>query len=121
MRPEPVWKKASRSGQANARVEAERDVPDSALVSDAKSGGLRRSSASPPVLSRASSVPSSTTIQWRTSSRSAQGSECVEVGRTTGFTAVRDSTAPTGPALVLAPSAFASFLGSVKAGRFDRS
>ncbi|MGW1679322.1 DUF397 domain-containing protein [Saccharopolyspora sp. NPDC002376] len=60
-------------------------------------------------------------VQWRKSSRSAQGSECVEVGGTAEFTAVRDSKAPAGPALLVTPSVFGSFVSSVKSGRFDLS
>ncbi|MDA3626402.1 DUF397 domain-containing protein [Saccharopolyspora oryzae] len=45
MRPEPVWKKASRSGQANACVEVATNLPGLALVRDSKLG------ASSPILS----------------------------------------------------------------------
>ncbi|MER7080380.1 protein of unknown function [Saccharopolyspora kobensis] len=39
MRPEPAWKKSSRSGQANACVEVASNVPGRALVRDSKLGG----------------------------------------------------------------------------------
>ncbi|GAA0520516.1 hypothetical protein GCM10011581_10830 [Saccharopolyspora subtropica] len=58
-------------------------------------------------------------VQWRKSSRSQQGAQCVEVGATAEFTAVRDSKNPTGPALLLAPSEFTAMIRSAKAGRFD--
>ncbi|MEU5846034.1 DUF397 domain-containing protein [Saccharopolyspora shandongensis] len=64
---------------------------------------------------RASDLP----IRWRKSSRSQQGSQCVEVGATAEFAAVRDSKNPTGPALLLPPSTFAAMIDSIKAGRFD--
>lgn len=60
-------------------------------------------------------------VQWRKSSRSQQGAQCVEVGFSAEFSAVRDPKNPTGPALVLAPSAFAAMISSVKSGRFGLS
>lgn len=39
MRPEPTWKKSSRSGQANACVEVASNLPGRALVRDSKLGG----------------------------------------------------------------------------------
>ncbi|MEV0053424.1 DUF397 domain-containing protein [Saccharopolyspora shandongensis] len=60
-------------------------------------------------------------IRWRKSSRSAQGSECVEVGATAEFAAIRDSKNPAGPALLIAPGTFAAMLQAVKAGRFDQA
>ncbi|WP_374214857.1 DUF397 domain-containing protein [Streptomyces coelicoflavus] len=53
-----------------------------------------------------------TMIQWRKSSYSGdQGGECVEVGELPATVAVRDSKAPAGPILTLAPAAFATFVG----------
>ncbi|MFD7546186.1 DUF397 domain-containing protein [Streptomyces sp. NPDC059578] len=60
---------------------------------------------------------------WKKSSYSgsSQG-QCVEVAdiRRHGGVAVRDSKNPTGPVLLMAPEAFASFLTSAAHGAFDR-
>lgn len=64
--------------------------------------------------------PDLSQFRWRESSRSANQGECVEIGLSPpGGAAVRDSKAPTGPALILAPVQLAGFLGAVTAGRFD--
>ncbi|MFD5965624.1 DUF397 domain-containing protein [Streptomyces sp. NPDC060311] len=53
-----------------------------------------------------------TGIQWRKSSYSSdQGGNCVEVGELPATVAVRDSKAPAGPILTLAPAAFTTFVG----------
>jgi hypothetical protein len=58
---------------------------------------------------------------WRKSSRSTQQSACVEVARANDATGVRDSKLGTqSPILLLSDSAWSSFLGGLKAGRFDR-
>ncbi|MGW4421446.1 DUF397 domain-containing protein [Streptosporangium sp. NPDC004631] len=58
---------------------------------------------------------------WKKSSRSGDsGGNCVEVaGNLPGVVAVRDSKNPTGPALLLSPDAWESFIGSLKSGKFD--
>ncbi|WUH90041.1 DUF397 domain-containing protein [Streptomyces sp. NBC_00433] len=58
---------------------------------------------------------------WRKSSYSGPSAgDCVEVADgVTGFTPVRDSKDPQGPALVFPAAAWAAFLSDVKAGRFQ--
>lgn len=59
--------------------------------------------------------------KWVKSSHSAGGSDCVEVAHLRrGHVAVRDSKNPTGPALIVTPSAWDAFLGGTKSGRFNR-
>jgi hypothetical protein len=53
-------------------------------------------------------------LTWRKSSRSATRSTCVEVARTNGAVAVRDSKDPDGPALLVSPAAFARFLANLR-------
>lgn len=55
---------------------------------------------------------------WRKSSRSNSGGNCVEVAAGPGWSAVRDSKDPQGPALVLTPVQFRAFTDSIKDGRF---
>ena len=58
---------------------------------------------------------------WRTSRRSQQNGECVEVARNLpGIIAVRDSKDPAGPKLIVARGAWQAFLQEVRAGRFGR-
>ncbi|GGM58458.1 hypothetical protein GCM10012275_32090 [Longimycelium tulufanense] len=49
-------------------------------------------------------------VSWRKSSRSGSSSMCVEVARSSGWVALRDSKDPTGPALVVSPEIFDMFL-----------
>ncbi|HEY8481467.1 MAG TPA: DUF397 domain-containing protein [Spirillospora sp.] len=52
---------------------------------------------------------------WRTSSHSGSGDQCVEVAPlSSGLRAVRDSKDPSGPALVLTPSAWRDLVSSLK-------
>ncbi|GAA0508312.1 hypothetical protein GCM10011581_19730 [Saccharopolyspora subtropica] len=64
----------------------------------------------------------STQSQWRKSSRSAQANACVEVAvNLPGRALVRDSKlGDSSPVLATSAAAFRSFIGGVKAGRFDR-
>ncbi|WP_370667074.1 DUF397 domain-containing protein [Streptomyces sp. IBSBF 2507] len=51
-------------------------------------------------------------LAWRKSSYSSdQGGECVEVAELPATVAVRDSKAPAGPILTLAPATFTAFVG----------
>jgi hypothetical protein len=58
---------------------------------------------------------------WRKSSYSGgSGGQCVEVAANLpGIVAVRDSKNPDGPALVVAPAAFAALLDGIRAGQLD--
>jgi hypothetical protein len=57
--------------------------------------------------------------QWRKSSYSTNGGNCVEIGDgVPGVIPVRDSKDPHGPALAFDTDAWTAFLADVKAGRF---
>ncbi|NYI06904.1 DUF397 domain-containing protein [Allostreptomyces psammosilenae] len=66
-----------------------------------------------------SSHPDLRRAEWRKSSYSnGGGGECIEAATNfPGVVPVRDSKDPEGPALVFHASAFAAFVGAVKAGR----
>lgn len=57
--------------------------------------------------------------RWYKSSRSANNGACVEVAFVPGLVATRDSKDPTGPALVVDPGAWTSFVAAVKNGDHD--
>lgn len=57
---------------------------------------------------------------WKKSSRSAQGSNCVETARRGGFPAVRDSKDPAGAHLRLSDAVFGGFIERVKQDGFRR-
>lgn len=57
-------------------------------------------------------------IEWRTSSySSSNGGQCVQVGTSPQFVAVRDSQDPDGPALVFTQADWQTFLGHLKDGQ----
>ncbi|GAV40569.1 DUF397 domain-containing protein [Streptomyces acidiscabies] len=60
-------------------------------------------------------------FEYRKSSYSHEDGECVEVAANVpSLIAVRDSKAPVGPSLCLAPSAWTSFQGAVRDGLLTR-
>jgi hypothetical protein len=60
---------------------------------------------------------------WRTSSRSANGGNCVEVAVTPSrrghLIAVRDSKDRGGPVLIFTPAQWRAFAASTRTGQFD--
>jgi hypothetical protein len=62
------------------------------------------------------------TTRWFKSSKSLERDTCVEVAHLdNGLVGVRDSTNPTGPALVFTPTAWDAFTTSIRHGRLDLS
>ena len=59
---------------------------------------------------------------WRKSTRSGNGGNCVEVAtnlvETDGVVLVRHSKNPTGPALIFTPAEWEAFIGGVEDGEF---
>lgn len=56
-------------------------------------------------------------VDWRKSSHSDNGGNCVELGRgLAGVAPVRDSKDPSGPALAFTPDAWSAFVASVRSG-----
>ncbi|MEY8041647.1 DUF397 domain-containing protein [Saccharopolyspora cebuensis] len=62
--------------------------------------------------------PDLSRVLWRTSSRSTDHGNCVEVGAASGFAAVRDTKDRDGGTLITSPARFADFITAVKADRF---
>jgi len=61
-------------------------------------------------------------VQWRKSTYSTNGGDCIELGQgLPGVAPVRDSKDPQGPALVFPAAAFAAFVDAVKAGEFPNA
>ena len=59
------------------------------------------------------------TRQWRKSSRSTGGNDCVEVAQAGTNCLVRDSKNPDGAHLAVRPQAWAAFIGDIKHGAYD--
>ncbi len=58
--------------------------------------------------------------QWRKSSFSTGGNQCVEVARVGAAVAVRDSKNPQGGHLIFDAAEWRTFLGNAKRGGYDR-
>jgi uncharacterized protein YcsI (UPF0317 family) len=56
--------------------------------------------------------------RWITSSYSNNGGNCVEVAGLSSGIGIRDSKNPTGPALLIAPGSFATFVSAVRGGHY---
>jgi hypothetical protein len=57
--------------------------------------------------------------QWRKSSYSGGGNNCVEVAAGPAEVAVRDSKNPSGGELVFGPDAWTAFTAAIKRGAYD--
>ncbi|MEU6129386.1 DUF397 domain-containing protein [Saccharopolyspora sp. NPDC047091] len=60
-------------------------------------------------------------FQWKTSSRSTQGGQCVQTAGRCGAALIRDSRlGDRSPVLSVAPAAFGRFVDAIKSGGFQR-
>ncbi|APU16222.1 MULTISPECIES: DUF397 domain-containing protein [Actinoalloteichus] len=57
---------------------------------------------------------------WRTSSRSGNGGQCVEIGHAPGLVGIRDTKNRDGGTLVVHQAAFDALLHTLKSGRAVR-
>ncbi|MBQ6643680.1 MAG: DUF397 domain-containing protein [Saccharopolyspora sp.] len=60
-------------------------------------------------------------LSWRKSRYSTNYGNCVEIAPIDHSVAARDSKDPDGGYLLVSPSAWSSFLGGIRGGRFERS
>ncbi|HEY5987243.1 MAG TPA: DUF397 domain-containing protein [Streptosporangiaceae bacterium] len=58
-------------------------------------------------------------VAWRKAQLSVANGACVQVARTGGMLAMRDSKDPDGPVLMYTPVEWHAFLDGVKKGEFD--
>jgi hypothetical protein len=63
--------------------------------------------------------PDASGVQWRKSSYSANGGNCVEVANSPGVVAVRDSKNPDGPRLAVTGNAWSAFVAGIQHGELD--
>jgi hypothetical protein len=63
--------------------------------------------------------PDVSRAQWRKSSYSGGGNNCVEIAEVAGARAVRDSKNPDGGHLIFGPDAWQAFITDVKRGRYE--
>jgi Domain of unknown function (DUF397) len=64
-------------------------------------------------------IPDLTGARWRTSSRSGGGQNCVEVARSTTWSAIRDTKNREAATLTFDAATFDAFLSHIKAGILD--
>ena len=57
--------------------------------------------------------------EWRKSTRSTNGGNCVEIASVNHVIAVRDSKNPDGHRLIFPDGTWRTFVGSLKSGRYD--
>jgi hypothetical protein len=58
-------------------------------------------------------------LNWRKAQLSVDNGQCVELARTGGMIAIRDSKHPAGPVLQYTPTEWRAFLDGAKNGEFD--
>jgi hypothetical protein len=58
-------------------------------------------------------------LRWRKAAASTANGNCVELARTEGGVAIRDSKDPGGPVLSFTRTELAAFLAGAKGGEFD--
>ncbi|MEV0391768.1 DUF397 domain-containing protein [Polymorphospora rubra] len=64
-------------------------------------------------------MDTNTFTDWRKSTRSGGGDNCVEVATENGTIGIRDSKDPTGPILTFTRTEWAAFLAGVRSRSFD--